>query len=324
MLKTDQLFDLGRAVMETEAAAISQLTSRIDDKFSQACEMILNCTGRLIVIGMGKSGHIGKKIAATLASTGTPAFFVHPGEASHGDMGMITANDLVLALSNSGNTAEINNLLPLIKRLDVPLISLTGNPQSMLAHAADINLDVSVPSEACPLGLAPTASTTASLVMGDALAIALLQRRGFTADDFARRHPGGSLGKRLLLHVSDIMHTGMDIPTIPHDSTLTDALLEMTNKRLGMTLVLAADKTLLGIFTDGDLRRSIHLKHCNKNTPITQLIKPSSHTISPDSLAIEALNLMQNNKITSLIVLGNNKKPIGVIHMHDLLQAGVI
>ena len=253
----DQIKQLGLAVLDTELAGIEALKSRINDDFSRACELMLACEGRIVVIGMGKSGHIGNKIAATLASTGSPAFFVHPGEASHGDLGMITSKDVVLALSNSGETAEILTIIPIIKRLGVPLISMTGNQNSNLAQEATINLDVSVEKEACPLGLAPTTSTTVSLVMGDALAIAMLDARGFTAEDFALSHPGGSLGRRLLLHVADIMHKDNDVPKVHEDASLKQALLEMSKKGLGMTAIVDDQDILLGVYTDGDLRRTL-------------------------------------------------------------------
>lgn len=324
MLDTQQLCRLGLAVIETEAHAILQLNQRIDSYFAKACEIMLACEGRIVVLGIGKSGHIASKIAATLASTGTPAFFVHPGDASHGDMGMITKKDVVLALSKSGQSREILTLIPLIKRLQIPFITLTGNPESPLAQSATINLDVSVPQEACPLGLAPTASTTATLVMGDALAIALLQARGFTADDFAFSHPGGQLGRRLLLHLEDIMHSDNALPKVDQQTTLCDALFEVTEKKLGMTCVVREDGTLCGIFTDGDLRRCLNRDIDIHNTPIAQVMTSNCKTVSRDMLAIDALNLMENYKITALIVTDPFQKPIGVIHMHDLLRAGVV
>lgn len=314
---------LGQAVIETESKAITALRTRIDERFAQACRLLLACEGRIVVLGMGKSGHIGSKIASTLASTGTPAFFVHPGEASHGDMGMITKKDVVLAISNSGSTPEIVKILPLIKRLDVNLITLTGNASSPLARVADVNLDVSVDQEACPLGLAPTASTTATLVMGDALAIALLQARGFTPDDFARFHPGGSLGRRLLLMIDDIMHTGDDIPTVTKDCRLDRALVEITQKRLGMTCVLDDKGRLAGIFTDGDLRRMLDKSFDVRETIMADVMTTNCVTIKPKTLAATALNIMNEKKITSLIVSDENDCPLGIVHMHDLLRAGV-
>ncbi len=318
------LCHLGLAVIETEARMISDLSSRINENFVIACEHLLACEGRIVVIGMGKSGHIGGKIAATLASTGSPAFFVHPGEASHGDMGMITKKDVVIALSNSGETPEIMTILPLIKRLGVALISLTGNPQSTLAMAATVNLDVSVSEEACPLGLAPTSSTTATLVMGDALAIALLDARGFTANDFALSHPGGSLGRRLLLHIDDIMHTGDSIPIINEQTTLSEALVEMTQKGFGMTAIVDSQGHLAGIFTDGDVRRAVDKGVDFHTTPINQLMTKNCKTIKPGLLAAEALKMMETFKITSLLVTNEAQAPIGVVHMHDLLRAGVV
>lgn len=315
---------LGLAVIETEAAAITALSTRIDENFSKACEYLLSCEGRIVVIGMGKSGHIGGKIAATLASTGSPAFFVHPGEASHGDLGMITTKDVVIALSNSGETTEMLTILPLIKRLGIALIALTGNPQSSLAQAATINLDVSVDKEACPLGLAPTASTTASLVMGDALAIALLEARGFTAEDFALAHPGGSLGRRLLLKIHDLMQIGDRIPKVSETAALTTALMEMTQKGLGMTAIVDVNNKLIGVYTDGDLRRTLDANLNIQTTQIGHVMTRNCKTISPDLLAVEALQMMQSYKITSLLITDNDNTLIGVIHLHDLLRAGVV
>lgn len=314
---------LGLAVLETEAQAITALTRCINQSFVDACEYMLNCQGRIVVLGMGKSGHIGSKIAATLASTGSPAFFVHPGEASHGDLGMITNKDVVLALSNSGETLEILTILPLIKRLAVPLISLTGNPQSTLAKAATVNIDVSVEKEACPLGLAPTASTTAALAMGDALAIALLETRGFSADDFALSHPGGQLGRRLLLLTSDIMHTEQAIPYVFPNATLSEALVEMTRKGLGATAIVDDNLQVLGIFTDGDLRRALDKQIDIHRTLMTELMTQQCKTIPADSLAVDALSLMQSHKINVLLVV-NQQQLVGIIQMHDLLRAGVV
>jgi arabinose-5-phosphate isomerase len=320
----DKLRALGLAVIQTEQKAIATLTNRIDKAFVQACELMLKCKGRIVVIGMGKSGHIGGKIAATLASTGSPAFFVHPGEASHGDLGMITAKDVVLALSNSGETEEIITILPLIKRLAVPLITLTGNNTSALAKAATVNIDVSVEKEACPLGLAPTSSTTAALVMGDALAIALLEAKGFSAEDFARSHPGGRLGRRLLLLVRDIMHTDEQMPTVPSTATLRDALMEMTRKSLGMTAIVENGLHVRGIFTDGDLRRALDKQVNIHSTMISEVMTANCKTISADCLAVDALTLMQTHKITALLVVDTQQTLIGVLHMHDILRAGVV
>lgn len=315
---------LALAVIQIEARAIDALSNRINDDFTKACEYILACQGRVIVLGMGKSGHIGGKIAATLASTGCPAFFVHAGEASHGDMGMILPSDVVLAISNSGNTSEITTLLPLIKRLQVPLIAMTGNRNSQLGEAADVLLDVSVEEEACPLGLAPTSSTTATLVMGDALAIALLDARGFTADDFAFAHPGGSLGRRLLLRVSDVMHKDDQVPCVNVSTTLADALMEITAKKLGLTTIVDNEKHLLGVFTDGDLRRVLKTPINIHETRIQDVMTQNCKTVSSSLLAFDALNMMEENKITAIIVVDNDIKVIGVIHLHDIIQAGVV
>ena len=314
----------GLRTIAIEAGAITALSARLDQQFSKACEMILNCTGRTIVTGMGKSGHIAKKIAATLASTGSPAFFVHPGEASHGDLGMITRDDIVIAISYSGNSNEIVTLLPLLKRLGIPIISMTGNRHSTLGEVAEAHLDISVASEACPLALAPTSSTTATLVMGDALAIALLEARGFTAEDFAFSHPGGALGRKLLLRVSDIMHAGDSVPQVPADASLTQALLVMTEKGFGMTTVVDNNKTLLGIYTDGDLRRSVDQGVDISKARISDLMNSNPKTVRDTMLAAEALKLMEDRKITALIVGDEQRRPIGVVHMHDILRAGVI
>jgi arabinose-5-phosphate isomerase len=315
---------LGLAVLETESQAVAALCSRIDADFVRACEYLLACEGRIVVIGMGKSGHIGGKIAATLASTGSPAFFVHPGEASHGDLGMITAKDVVLALSNSGETEEILTILPLIKRLHVPLISLTGNPRSTLAQAASVNLDVSVEKEACPLGLAPTASTTAALAMGDALAVALLESRGFSAADFARSHPGGRLGRRLLLHVGDIMHCDAQVPKVREHAALKDALLEMTRTGMGLTAIVDAADKLLGVYTDGDLRRTLDSGVDVRKATIRAVMTVGGISITPHMLAVDALAQMQTHKITCLPVTDEQRILKGILHMHDLLRAGVV
>jgi arabinose-5-phosphate isomerase len=321
---TAKLKALALAVLDTESQAVAALKQQINAGFVAACDYILACEGRVVVIGMGKSGHIGGKIAATLASTGSPAFFVHPGEASHGDLGMITAKDVVLALSNSGETEEILTILPLIKRLGVPLISLTGNAASTLARAATVNIDVCVEKEACPLGLAPTASTTAALAMGDALAVALLESRGFSADDFARSHPGGRLGRRLLLHVEDIMHSGAQIPQVNLEASLKDALLEMTRKGLGITAVVNPDSSVAGVYTDGDLRRTLDAGIDLHSASIREVMTTGGVSITPQTLAVEALSLMQTRKITSLLVMDENGMLTGILHMHDLLRAGVV
>ncbi len=320
-------FDYNSSAQRTidiEAVAVAALRERIGASFTKACELILAGRGRTIVTGMGKSGHIGKKIAATLASTGTPAFFVHPGEASHGDLGMVTRDDVVIAISYSGHSDEIMTLLPLLKRLGIPIISMTGRPGSPLAEIADANLDISVASEACPLALAPTASTTATLVMGDALAIALLEARGFTAEDFAFSHPGGTLGRKLLLKVSDIMHSGEAIPCVGRETPLAQALLVMTKKGFGMTTVVDERNRLLGIYTDGDLRRSIDQGINLTATPIAQLMNPNPKTVGENTLAAEGLKIMEDLKITALIVEDDQRRPIGVLHMHDILRAGII
>ncbi|MGA9335739.1 MAG: KpsF/GutQ family sugar-phosphate isomerase [Rudaea sp.] len=313
------------SVIDIEALAIGALKEQINDAFLCACQLMFECPGRVVVSGMGKSGHIARKIAATLASTGTPAFFVHPGEASHGDLGMITRKDVVLALSNSGETDELLTILPTIKRQGIPLIVMTGNAHSSLAEMSDVHLDVSVPAEACPLGLAPTASTTAALVMGDALAIALLEARGFTDEDFARSHPAGSLGRRLLLHISDIMHTGDKVPLIDAAADMSHALMEMTHKGLGMTAIVDADRRLLGVFTDGDLRRAVDNKEIDlRTTPVTALMTAQPKTITGDKLAIEAARLMEAHKIHALLVVDMDNRVVGALNIHDLLRARVV
>ena len=315
---------LGQEVVKTELAEISSLQSRIDDSFTRACELLLSCKGRIVVTGMGKSGHIGGKIAATLASTGSPAFFVHPGEASHGDLGMITKNDIVIALSNSGNTAEIATIIPILKRFGVPLISMTGDKNSLLATQATINLDVSVSKEACPHDLAPTSSTTVALVMGDALAVALLQARGFTAEDFALSHPGGSLGRRLLLHVSDIMHTGERIPSVDESATVSQALLEMSKKGLGLTAITDTSNTVLGIYTDGDLRRSLDKNINVHKAIISDVMTKNCRTTTADELAASIVKIMDDHGINGFLVTDENNKLIGAFNMHDILRAGIV
>lgn len=310
--------------IDMELRAVGELNQRINKDFTTACEVILACKGRVVVTGMGKSGHIGNKIAATLASTGTPAFFVHPGEASHGDLGMITKDDVVIGISNSGNTAEIITIIPLIKRLGIPMISMTGDPKSPLAKAAHANLDVSVSSEACPLNLAPTTSTTVTLVMGDALAIALLESRGFSAEDFAFSHPGGALGRKLLLKVSDIMHKGHELPQVLPTMPLQNALLEMTEKGFGMTTVTDADGKLLGVFTDGDLRRVIDTNVDLNSVTIEEVMSHKPKTIVSNLLAAEALSIMEKSSITALVIEDENQYPVGVVHMHDIIRAGVV
>lgn len=321
---TSKMIELGQQVVEIEAAAVSALRARIDEHFAQACKLMMGCQGRVVVTGMGKSGHIGSKIAATLASTGTPAFFVHPGEASHGDLGMITPGDVTLALSNSGETAEVLTILPLLKRMQVPLIAMTGRDDSTLASESSVHLNVGVEKEACPLDLAPTASTTAALVMGDALAIGLLEARGFTPEDFALSHPGGSLGKRLLLRVRDLMHAGDAVPVISAQATLRAALLEMTAKGLGMTAVQDTDGALLGIFTDGDLRRCFDNQDDLRGALVGDLMTSGGVRIEADRLAAEALAVMEEKKINALLVTDAQGALVGAINMHDLLRAGVV
>lgn len=311
-------------VLRIEAEAIRQLEQYLDHHFEQACQYIMDSKGKVIVTGMGKSGHIANKIAATLASTGTPAFFVHPGEASHGDLGMLSREDIVIAISNSGETAEILTILPVIKRLGITLIAMTGNPESTLAKLADTHLCVKVEREACPLGLAPTASTTAALAMGDALAVSLLNARGFSPDDFALSHPGGSLGRKLLMRLSDIMHTGADIPVIHQQASIKDALLEISAKGLGMTAITDDSGKLTGIFTDGDLRRILDQKLDIHTVSIANVMIRNCITANASLLAAEALNIMQQKKINGLIIVDEQKQPVGAMNMHDLLRAGVL
>jgi arabinose-5-phosphate isomerase len=313
-----------RRVLDIEARAIAELSPRIDKAFTTACRLILQCRGRVVVTGMGKSGHVGGKIAATLASTGTPAFFVHPGEASHGDMGMITRKDLVIAVSHSGETAEIITILPLIKRLGVPLITLTGSAESTLGEAATTIIDTGVQEEACPLNLAPTASTTAALAMGDALAVALLESRGFTREDFARSHPGGYLGRRLLLRVEDLMHTGDEVPRTRTDTNLAEGLVEMTRKGLGMTAVVDSGGQLCGVFTDGDLRRVLDRSVDVHNTLMRDIMTRDCKTIGPGFLAAEAVRLLEQHKITGLLVVDDEQSLVGALNVPDLFRAGVM
>ncbi|HSG52746.1 MAG TPA: KpsF/GutQ family sugar-phosphate isomerase [Rheinheimera sp.] len=311
-------------VIQIEAEAVAQLAQYIDADFNHACQMIFDSKGKTIVTGMGKSGHIGNKIAATLASTGTPAFFVHPGEASHGDLGMLSADDVVIAISNSGETAEVLTIMPVIKRLGIKLIAMTGNAQSTLAKLADAHLCVKVEQEACPLGLAPTASTTATLAMGDALAVALLDARGFSADDFALSHPGGSLGRKLLLRLADIMHTGEQLPAVSEQATIKDALLEISQKGLGMTAIIDASGIMAGIFTDGDLRRILDQRYDIHSSTIAEVMTKHCITAKGEMLAAEALQIMQQKKINGLIITDEQNKPVGAMNMHDLLRAGVL
>lgn len=324
-LDPDAIVSSARAAIGTEADAVRALAPRIGTDFVQACRLILDCKGRVVVSGMGKSGHVARKIAATLASTGTPAFFVHPGEASHGDLGMIQPQDIVLALSYSGETDELLFILPMIKRQGIPLIAITGKPGSSLATQADVHLDGSITNEACPLGLAPTTSTTVALVLGDALAIALLEARGFTSDDFARSHPAGSLGRRLLLRISDVMHKGDDVPRVSPDANVTAALVEMTRKHLGMTAVVDAEQRLIGVFTDGDLRRALDDEGVNlRNATVAELMTHGPKTIGADKLAAEAAQLMEKHQIHALLVTDEEQHVVGALNIHDLLRARVV
>jgi arabinose-5-phosphate isomerase len=319
-----RLIEMGREALRIEARAVAALVDRLGSDFEQACHMLLACPGRVVVSGMGKSGHIGGKIAATLASTGTPAFFLHAAEASHGDLGMVAKGDVVLAISYSGETTELLTILPLFKRMDAPLIAMTGNPQSTLAREADVHLDVSVPAEACPLNLAPTASTTATLAMGDALAVALLKHRGFTEADFARSHPGGALGRRLLLHVSDVMRRGNDLPIVRPEAPLPQGLLEMSRKRLGLTAVVDGDLRVVGIFTDGDLRRALDRRVDIHQSTMADVMTKSPRTIAPGELAAEAVLMMEKHSINGLLVLDESGRLVGALNVHDLLRAGVM
>lgn len=311
-------------VIDIEQQAIGQLSQYIDDEFARACELVMKCKGKVVVSGMGKSGHVGNKIAATLASTGTPAFFMHPAEANHGDLGMISKNDVLLAISNSGEVVELLALLPVVKRLGIPIISMCSNPASSLAKYADANICIRVEKEACSLGLAPTSSTTATLVMGDALSIALLDANGFTSEDFALSHPGGSLGRKLLLKIHDIMQIGSDIPLVSKGQTITSALLEISSKGLGMTGIVDENKRLLGIFTDGDLRRILDDQIDIHSTEVDHVMTKHSVVCSPDMLAVEALNLMEKHKISAMFAVDENNVPVGALNMHGLLRAGVV
>ena len=323
-LDVEQLIARGRRVLATEAEAVAALEHRLGSEFAQACRLLLACTGRIVVTGMGKSGHVAGKIAATLASTGSPAFFLHPAEAIHGDIGMITAADVVLALSNSGETDELVTILPVIKRLDVALIAMTGSRDSTLARYATVVLDVSVPAEACSLNLAPTASTTATLAMGDALAVAILEARGFTEEDFARSHPGGTLGRRLLLHVEDVMRKGDDLPAVEPGTTLSAGLLEMSRKGLGMTTIVDATRHVIGVFTDGDLRRVLDRQADVHATTMSEVMTARPRVARPRMLAAEAVHLMEEHKITALPVVDDDGRLIGALNVHDLLRAGVM
>jgi len=318
------LLAAGRRTLATEQAALAGLQARLDGSFAQACRLLLACHGRVIVTGMGKSGHVGGKIAATLASTGTPAFFMHPAEAGHGDLGMITRQDTVLALSNSGETAEVLQLLPHLKRLALPLVAMTGRPESTLAQAATVSLDVAVAQEACPHNLAPTSSTTAALAMGDALAVAVLEARGFSAEDFARSHPGGSLGRRLLLHVEDIMRRGADLPRVRLDTLLSEGLLEMSAKGLGLTAIVDDDNHVLGVYSDGDLRRSLDKRIDVHATRMREVMTPGGRTVGPRELAAGAAHLMETHRVTALLVVDAERHLLGALNVHDLMRAGVV
>ncbi|OGT64413.1 MAG: D-arabinose 5-phosphate isomerase [Gammaproteobacteria bacterium RIFCSPHIGHO2_12_FULL_45_9] len=321
-IDTDYLCQVARQVIDIEAQSVANLATRIGETYADACRLLLQCKGRVVLIGMGKSGHIARKIASTLASTGTASCFVHPAEAGHGDLGMLSPGDVIIAISNSGETEEILTLLPIIKLLDIPIIAMSGKPDSTLANYATIHLNISVDKEACPLGLAPTSSTTAALVMGDAIAITLLEARGFKANDFARFHPNGSLGRRLLLKVDGLMHSGNNLPRVDEQCLMSEALLEITRKSLGMTTITDKDGNLCGIFTDGDLRRTLDQTVDIHATPITTVMTKSCVTINRNCLAAEALQIMEQHKITALVVTDNNQ-PVGVVHMHDLLRAGI-
>jgi arabinose-5-phosphate isomerase len=322
---TDEaLVDLGRQALAVEIEGLRAQLPRLGSEFARACRICLSCHGRIVVTGMGKSGHVAGKIAATLASTGTPAFFMHPGEASHGDVGMITREDAVLVLSNSGETDEILTIVPVIVRLGVPLIAFTGNSNSAIARVATVHLDIGVPAEACPLNLTPTASTTAALAVGDALAVALLKARGFTEDDFARSHPSGSLGRRLLLHVQDVMRTGADIPTVRAATPLAEGLIEVTRKGLGMTAIIDETRRVLGVFTDGDLRRALDAAVDLHTTRMEQVMTRHAKTVRPTTLAAEAVHLMETHRITALVVVDAERRIVGALNVHDLLRAGVV
>ena len=323
-VSNDELLALAREVLEIESRAVDALRSRLNEDFVAACQLCLNTRGRVVVTGMGKSGHVSNKIAATLASTGTPAFFMHPAEASHGDLGMITGQDLLLAISYSGETTEVVTILPMVKRMGAKLLSFTGNPNSTMAQAADVHLDVSVTEEACPLNLAPTASTTATLAMGDALAVALLKSRGFTAEDFARSHPSGVLGKRLLLRVADVMCSGDRIPAVRADASLSDGLMEMTEKGLGMTAIVDKNNKIQGVFTDGDLRRTLDTGIDIHKTVISDVMHANCKTTTADVLAAEALHILEENKITSLLVADDDNRLIGALNIHDLFREGLM
>ena len=326
MKEKQEKFDftsIGKRVLTIESAAIARLKDQLDNNFDNACQLCLDCSGKVIVMGMGKSGHIADKLAATLASTGTPSFFVHPGEASHGDLGMISRSDVVIALSNSGKTEEIVSLLPILKNMGIKIIAMTGDNNSKIATASDVHIDVGVEEEACPMNLSPTASTTAALAMGDAIAVALLEKRGFSVEDFAKSHPGGSIGKKLLLLVKDIMHTDKQIPIVFQDQKLAQGLIEMSEKALGMTAVINETGELVGIFTDGDLRRTLEANVDIQTTLMKEVMTQNCITVTPNFLAVKAVEIIQDNKITSLVVIQENKI-VGALNIHDLFRAGVM
>lgn len=321
----DDILNIAKRVLKIESEAVANLTERLNSDFKRAVEIIFNSKGRVVVTGMGKSGLVGKKIAATLASTGTPAFFLHPAEASHGDLGMVTSDDVIIAISNSGETEELVNLIPFLKRFNVSLISMTGNPESTLSKASDVTLDVSVKEEACPMGIVPTASTTATIAMGDALAVALLIKRGFKEEDFAFFHPGGSLGKKLFIKVKDLMHTGDALPFVSPDISMIKATVEISSKRLGVTIVADSDKRILGIITDGDLRRGIEKwGKAFFDMNAGEVMTKNPKTISEDELAVKALSIMEKHSITTLVVPDEEGKAIGIIHLHDILKQGIV
>ncbi|MGE8368245.1 KpsF/GutQ family sugar-phosphate isomerase [Cupriavidus basilensis] len=320
----DRALRLARETLQIEADAVAALAGRLDGEFAQAVQLTLNCSGRVVVSGIGKSGHIGRKVAATLASTGTPAFFVHPAEASHGDLGMVTRDDVLIAFSNSGETAELLSIVPIVKRIGAKLISVTGNPASTLAKLADAHLNAGVEKEACPLNLAPTASTTAALAMGDALAVAVLDARGFGEEDFARSHPGGALGRKLLTHVRDVMRSGNAVPKVRESTPLAQALMEITRKGMAMTAVVDPDDHLIGVFTDGDLRRLLETPRDWKTVPISEVMHRSPHTVGPDQLAVEAVQVMEANRINQMLVVDAEQRLVGALHIHDLTRAKVI
>ncbi len=322
-LSAGAAIDLAKRVLQIEARAVEALALRLDERFVTAVRIVLECKGRVVVSGIGKSGHIARKIASTLASTGTPAFFVHPAEASHGDLGMITRDDVLIALSNSGQSAELLIIIPVVKRQGAKLIAMTGNPDSSLAVEADVHLDARVPEEACPLGLAPTASTTAALALGDALAVALLEARGFGEEDFARSHPGGTLGRRLLTHVSDVMRTGNALPTVPETATLADAVLEISKKGMGMTAIMR-DNVVVGIFTDGDLRRTLSRVGDLRSIAVREVMTRNPRTVDAHQLAVEAVKIMEDFKVNQILVVDNAKHLVGALNMHDLMRAKVI